>query len=794
MTTVISQISKLLGRTSRLAYAAKKVNALGPQCKVEYLDSRMILARAADHYFATWEEPETPKRLLPLVTAAPFQWVLDYSWSNVILQDLRLMSELKAAFEGGMDGSKCFALIDYIERHPTRDYKDSADWVRKFVHDKMNEAMELADDDRKKNNPLAYREQSFAMGEKIDFTRDSVYTISATVQNDENNNSQLLNSITTQGPRFSDVDVSPKERIRVGGLGGLETIEEGQEDSRGSAHEMSGNSGAPVEPWRSSIAESEDLAGGIDGIECGSRCSIMSLPGQLPIAPPTSNDAGPLGNRIDRGRRPLSCVDAEVDEDFRPSLTLARAMEAYHSFGHVYREDTLREVEQSEVGNEQPEQSGAPQEKTEEVKHEDIQGGATQASQTVEPSPPKPEATLPQHGPSPPPPVPSAKGSPPIALPLPAGKGKNCKLIDEDTVPWCAEFVNEDELQNIFGQNATKVPGKSGGSRSGNAPARHSRKVLKLLEDKKSHLLAIAFRPLPQPDDLVKIIASGNVAALTGAQLSMLADEVPEQDFIEELHAMETRSQQEGSLAQWDTPEQYLVALSTAENAKSVLTAWAFGAHVRDGLLGDPNKRLDALNAACNALRESKELVDLGRVMLSIGNRVNANTARGGAEILSIDSLLKFDNVRSPCDSSMTLLRYCVQKWKKKNSRSPSMVSMFTKLLKPVTHPSTKIPDIKEVDSDVKRIAALSREAKSLLECLRQQPNYESEVIPLIEDGIKKANELQEYLKKTLVNWKLTLQYFCVRNESPVADKNLTSSSILMRKFIILVGTYAAMD
>ncbi|KAF4720079.1 hypothetical protein FOZ62_019296 [Perkinsus olseni] len=90
---------------------------------------------------------------------------------------------------------------------------------------------------------------------------------------------------------------------------------------------------------------------------------------------------------------------------------------------------------------------------------------------------------------------------------------------------------------------------------------------------------------------------------------------------------------------------------------------------VRDGLLGDPNKRLDALNAACNALRESKELVDLGRVMLSIGNRVNANTARGGAEILSIDSLLKFDNVRSPCDSSMTLLRYCVQKWKKKNSR-----------------------------------------------------------------------------------------------------------------------------
>ncbi|KAF4703812.1 hypothetical protein FOZ62_022486, partial [Perkinsus olseni] len=53
------------------------------------------------------------------------------------------------------------------------------------------------------------------------------------------------------------------------------------------------------------------------------------------------------------------------------------------------------------------------------------------------------------------------------------------------------------------------------------------------------------------------------------------------------------------------------------------------------------------------------------------------------------------------------------------------------------------IPDIKEVDSDVKRIAALSREAKSLLECLRQQPNYESEVIPLIEDGIKKANELQ---------------------------------------------------
>ncbi|KAF4654866.1 hypothetical protein FOL47_009718, partial [Perkinsus chesapeaki] len=139
----------------------------------------------------------------------------------------------------------------------------------------MGMPMRVPEDD-----PVAYREQSFALGEKIDFARDSVCTVSAI--NDENNNSQLLNtsvrrdtmegrySITTQGPRFSDVDMSPKERL--GGLGGLSTIEEGHEDSRGS-NEVTGSVSHPVEPWRSSIAESEDLAGEVDGMSLGDRCS-----------------------------------------------------------------------------------------------------------------------------------------------------------------------------------------------------------------------------------------------------------------------------------------------------------------------------------------------------------------------------------------------------------------------------------------------------------------------------------------------------------------------------------------
>ncbi|KAF4712418.1 hypothetical protein FOZ63_004813, partial [Perkinsus olseni] len=209
MTTVISQISKLFDRTSRLAYAAKKVNALGPQCKAEYLDSRMILSRVADHYIATWEEPETPKSFSLWIygnktmsfkfvdggriekVTGPLEMIRDkFARVNPFAY---LMGDLRAAFAGVMDDTKCSALIDHIEKHPTREYKDSNDWVRKFVHDRMNEAMKLAEDHRRKNNPLAYREQSFAMGEKIDFTRDSVYTISATVQNDENNNSQLLN-------------------------------------------------------------------------------------------------------------------------------------------------------------------------------------------------------------------------------------------------------------------------------------------------------------------------------------------------------------------------------------------------------------------------------------------------------------------------------------------------------------------------------------------------------------------------------------------------------------------------
>ncbi|EER18052.1 hypothetical protein Pmar_PMAR019935 [Perkinsus marinus ATCC 50983] len=458
-----------------------------------------------------------------------------------------------------------------------------------------------------RNNPLAYREQSLAMGEKIDFTRDSVYTVPAKIANDENNNSLLSNidfrrdtmegrySITTQGPRFSDADLSPKDPARCGALGGLETIEEGQEDSRGSAYEK-----------------------------------IMSLPPLLPKASLIGSNIGPLASRIDHGddeleakrrkmSQALSCADADDDEVYRPSLTMARALQKYHSFGHVYSNVEESQPESEVEGGQECEEPEVAEETGEEVGAGDNQndsGSKTEGeSPTVNPSPPNTVTASPQHIPSPPPPAPTAKGSPPIGLPLIMGKGKapppplavgkgkapfpsppgmkngksplplkapikmgppvaplrplfwtsvpmgprerlennfwksvkqNCKMIDEDTIPWCAEFVREDELQTMFGQNASKVAGKSVGNRSVAAPPRHGRKVLKLLDDKRSHMLAIAFRPLPEPDELVKIIASGNVAALTGTQLSMLADEVPTPDFVEELAAMETRSLQEG--------------------------------------------------------------------------------------------------------------------------------------------------------------------------------------------------------------------------------------------------------
>lgn len=355
-------------------------------------------------------------------------------------------------------------------------------------------------------------------------------------------------------------------------------------------------------------------------------------------------------------------------------------------------------------------------------------------------------------------------------------------------------FAYKKDAPKSFGQNtANRKPRQDAALVPSQVPQNpqpaiimNGKRIMKVLDDRKTQNLAIALRRFPDPEAVMEAIVSVDTSRLSGEQVALLLQEFPSPDLCAEIERVEnSHPEEEDHMFEWDRPEQYLLVLACIHNCKEILTVWSFAVNHHnkvDGDCGDElpldpsssgsnaKQQLSDFIAACDCVCNSTALRVFLATLREVGNRMNLNTARGNARGVSIESILQFDDLKS---SGVSLLSVVVEVWLSKNRDNfTELQSQLGRLRK------LRIPSIQEIEIDISKQLELGKRASESLRKYYQELEEESSVViadklkGLSDPVLKQIKANNEMLQRAKTSWSKCLRYFCVKGDSALCKNS----------------------
>jgi len=196
------------------------------------------------------------------------------------------------------------------------------------------------------------------------------------------------------------------------------------------------------------------------------------------------------------------------------------------------------------------------------------------------------------------------------------------------------------------------------------------RKRLRVLDDRTSQNLAIAFKKLPAPECLWSVLHTLEDfpdCLPSEAVMALHAAVSEQQEPIEQLRQMSIPKE---GILQLDMPERYLWVLATVPGSSARLACGSLivgpAREIKDLRLAFEN-----LVTCCRALRSSELVRKCASTSLAIGNLLNRGTSRSNAAAVVLpDSLLKLNELRGVVEDPTT-----------ENVRAPSLLDFLVQAL-----------------------------------------------------------------------------------------------------------------
>lgn len=317
----------------------------------------------------------------------------------------------------------------------------------------------------------------------------------------------------------------------------------------------------------------------------------------------------------------------------------------------------------------------------------------------------------------------------------------------------------------------------------------NGKRLMKVLDDRKTQNLAIALRRFPDPEAVMEAIVTVDTAKLSGDQVALLLQEFPSPDICAEIERVEnSHGEEEDHLFEWDRPEQYLLVMACIHNCRHILTVWSFAVnhHNRiDGDCGDESllatsasgssarQQLSDFIAACESISNSTALRVFLATVREVGNRMNLNTPRGCARGVSVESILQFDDLKSSGSGSVSLFSVVVEIWLSKNAEN--LTELQTQLGRVR---KLRIPSIQEIEVDLNKQSEVAKRATASLRTYYQELEEEASVViadklkVLSDPVMKQIKGNAELLAKAKVSWTKCLSYFCIKSDSPLTKNS----------------------
>lgn len=287
-------------------------------------------------------------------------------------------------------------------------------------------------------------------------------------------------------------------------------------------------------------------------------------------------------------------------------------------------------------------------------------------------------------------------------------------------------------------------------------------RVLKVLDDRKSQNLAIAFRHMPSPQVVMEAVSAVDTAVMKGEQIVRLCAEVPSEALVESMRKKEDECPPDAEIF-WDLPEQYLLALAVVPDSREILTIWSFS-HSTSDLLGDLPAHLENLRSGMDCLLNSVALRRVLGLMLAVGNRCNANTPRGDASGFSLESLYLFDEMKSAksglLSTSISLLEFCVKQVGFADVFKTMVSDLRTVAMMP------RVAKLADVAAEVTIISSKIEKCKACLPNVLAQGSRDKLKTMLDKSVTEIEESLLSKLKDTTELWEKTMTYFAIRKDS----------------------------
>ena len=226
----------------------------------------------------------------------------------------------------------------------------------------------------------------------------------------------------------------------------------------------------------------------------------------------------------------------------------------------------------------------------------------------------------------------------------------------------------QSELFGLFGKKKTvktprrgksKSTGKTPRSKRGKTPKSKRGKggaSLDLIRGGRMQIVAIGlarFKSAGGARAVGEAIALLNHATLSSEQLGALKQLMPEADELKRARAL-IQSNAFGLMPKHTLgePDRFVLSMGALKEPHARCNALIFRAHWQ-ALAHDLITRISQLKRACDAIRTSRELIGVMKTILSVGNLLNANTRRGGAQGFTIQSLSKLGSVKAADGSTL---------------------------------------------------------------------------------------------------------------------------------------------
>lgn len=203
------------------------------------------------------------------------------------------------------------------------------------------------------------------------------------------------------------------------------------------------------------------------------------------------------------------------------------------------------------------------------------------------------------------------------------------------------------QLERQFAMAEPRTPSaRRGAAEAGGGAVNESRKRIRVLDDRTSQLLAIAFNRLPPPERLAAVVDSleGFPEELPAEAVLALNSAVSEQrEAVEQLRQLKVGG---ADITQLDMPERYLWVLSSVPCCAAKLACGALiVGQARE--IEELQREGNIISVCCQAIRTSSLVKKCVSTSLAVGNFMNRGTARCGVQAIVLpDSLVKLDELR----------------------------------------------------------------------------------------------------------------------------------------------------